>query len=454
MQSTGDGERQVEEPPKPASSGAPGPRVVRLDRREELSTRLAELHLRPPRPVVVLVGGADGLDDARLGRLRPLFEEGLAPLADSLGACVLDGGTDAGVMALIGQARTKLGAGFPLVGVAAAGTVEPAGGAGDRADASPLEPNHTHQVLVPGSSWGAESPWLADIATWLAGDGPSVTVVVNGGEVTLEDAARSVDAGRPVLVVAGSGRAADELAAALREPAQDQRVAGLARSGLVQAVELDDGPHAMARALAGLLTTVPARPAPAQGDLDSLKADFEGMIAELRLSELRRRFLRLRWLDQLLWVEGRAEHNRRRFFLWRLITIIGGVIVPALVTVNLNDAVGAPVTWVTFGLSLLVAVSAAVEGFFRYGERWRHYRRTAELLKTEGWQFLQLTGHYRRHAAHALAYPLFASRVEDILQQDVDAYITTVAAEPADRQPTSPPNQRQGDAAPPDAPGD
>ena len=90
-----------------------------------------------------------------------------------------------------------------------------------------------------------------------------------------------------------------------------------------------------------------------------------------------------------------------------------------------------------------MAVSAAVEGFFRYGERWRHYRRTAELLKTEGWQFLQLTGHYRRHAAHALAYPLFASRVEDILQQDVDAYITTVAAEAADRQPADPQDQGQ-----------
>jgi predicted alpha/beta hydrolase len=111
------------------------------------------------------------------------------------------------------------------------------------------------------------------------------------------------------------------------------------------------------------------------------------------------------------------------------------------------------VTWATFALSLLVAISAAVEGFFRYGERWRHYRRTAELLKTEGWQFLQLTGYYRRHAAHALAYPLFASRVEDILQQDVDAYITTVAAEPADRPPSDPADQRPGDAAPPDTPG-
>jgi hypothetical protein len=438
----------VEEPLKPASAGAPGSRVVQLETHDELPSRLPELGLRRPRPVVVLVGGADGLGDARLARLRPLFEEGLAPLADSLGACVIDGGTDAGVMAMVGRARAKLGASFPLVGVAASGTVEPADSTGGRTGTSSLEPNHTHLVLVPGTRWGEESPWLAEVATWLAGDDPSVTVVVNGGEVTLDDAARSVDAGRPVLVVAGSGRAADELAAALRAPAQDRRAARLAASGLVQAVELDDGPHAMARALAGLLSTVPVRPAPAKAYRDSLKADFDAMIGALRLSELRRRFLRARWLDQLLWVEGRADYNRRRYFFWRLITIIGGVIVPALITVNLNGTAGPRLTWATFALSLLVAVSAAVEGFFRYGERWRHYRRTAELLKTEGWQFLQLTGHYRRHAAHALAYPLFASRVEDILQQDVDAYITTVAAEAADRQPADPQDQGQ---PPPDA---
>jgi hypothetical protein len=65
--------------------------VIRLAALTEVPTRLTELNLRDPPPVVVLVGGADGLDDARLERLRPLFEEGLAPLADALGACVIDG---------------------------------------------------------------------------------------------------------------------------------------------------------------------------------------------------------------------------------------------------------------------------------------------------------------------------------------------------------------------------
>ena len=185
--------------------------------------------------------------------------------------------------------------------------------------------------------------------------------------------------------------------------------------------------------MAGILTTRP-QPRPASKAYeDWLRADFNGLIGELRLSPLRQRFLQSRWLDQLLWVEGRANHNRNRYYFWRLITILGGVTVPALVTFNLNGPARTPLTWATSPSACWSRSSAAVEAFFRYGERWRHYRRTAELLKTEGWQFFQLTGHYRDHSSHAAAYPVLASRIEDIPQQDIDAYITTVAAEPTDK---------------------
>jgi len=428
----------VEDPSPAVGSGEPTPRMIRVAKLTELPSRLTEVDLRGRYPVVVLVGGAGGLDDSHLARLRPFFEQGLAPVVDALGAAVVDGGTDAGVMALIGQARAKLGATFPLVGVAASGTVEAAANSGATREALSLEPHHTHVVLVPGSTWGEESPWLASVASELAGDSPSVTVVLNGGEVTLDDVTRSVKAGRSVLVVAGSGRAADTLAAALAGERQDPRAAKLAASGMLQSVELSEGPHTLARTVAAALSAALSTEqgtSPASASYQEwLKADFRGLINELRLPGLQRRFLQSRWLDQLLWVEGRADHNRNRYYLWRLSTIIGGVIVPALVTLNLTGSAGAVVRWATFAVSLLVAVSAAVEGFFRYGERWRHYRRTAELLKTEGWQFFQMTGHYRGHSTHASAYPLFASRVEDILQQDVDAYITTVAAEPAGKQ--------------------
>jgi len=169
--------------------------------------------------------------------------------------------------------------------------------------------------------------------------------------------------------------------------------------------------------------------APEIGHGDLLQADLEAMIDELSLSGLQRRYLRSRWLDQLVWIEGRAGRAQRRYYILRLVTIIGGVTVPALVTLNLKGATGAAATAATWTVSLLVAISAAVEGFFRFGDRWRHYRRTAELLKIEGWELSQLSGNYATFTTHAAAHRYFAQRVEDVLRQEVEGFVTTVVLE-------------------------
>jgi hypothetical protein len=162
---------------------------------------------------------------------------------------------------------------------------------------------------------------------------------------------------------------------------------------------------------------------------ESLKKDLGGLIEALELPELQKHFLRSRWLDQVLWMEGRADRARDWYYRLRLTTIIGGVIIPALVSLNFTTEAREVVGLITFSLSLLVAISAAVEEFFHYGERWRHYRQTVEALKNEGWQFFQLSGPYRRFENHAEAYRAFAARVEDINKLDVEAYITNVVRE-------------------------
>ena len=160
-----------------------------------------------------------------------------------------------------------------------------------------------------------------------------------------------------------------------------------------------------------------------------LKKDVGTLIEALDLPELQKHFLRSRWLDQVLWMEGRANSARDRYYALRLTAIIGGVIVPALVSLSVNGGVVSAIRCITIGLSLLVAISVAVEGLFHYGERWRHYRRTVEWLKIEGWRFFQLSIPYHRYKSHAEAYPAFANRVEDIIQQEVEVYITEMVRE-------------------------
>jgi hypothetical protein len=161
-----------------------------------------------------------------------------------------------------------------------------------------------------------------------------------------------------------------------------------------------------------------------------LRTTFERLVDATPLNDRQRDFVRLRWLDQLLWMESKASQAQWFYYRLRLVTIIGAVIVPALVSLNtLDGSAGTAAQIATWTVSLVVAVSAAIDGFFQFGQRWRSYRMTAERMKIEGWLFFQLAGPYAASTDHNAAFPTFAAHVEDLLQKEVDAYITEVTAE-------------------------
>lgn len=157
-----------------------------------------------------------------------------------------------------------------------------------------------------------------------------------------------------------------------------------------------------------------------------LRQELGDTIDQLDLPAREKRFIKGRWLDQLLWLEGRAGKDQKKYLRLRIITIVGGVIVPALVSLNNVDNVRLRnfLHWITFGTSLTVAVSAAVEEFFQYGQSYRRYRSTAEGLKIEGWSYFQLSGPYEDAEDHQDAYKTFAAHVEKIIQKDVEGYNT------------------------------
>ena len=202
---------------------------------EDLDAALATLGLGDPRAVLVVVGGAQTLAGAQLDAVEQLLAAVVVPLCDELAAAVVDGGTDSGVMAAMGRARAAAGGTFPLVGVVAAGTVVGRGDSGEDAtvaEPAELERHHTHFVVVPGTEWGDESPWIVDIARRLAAGSAVAGLLVGGGDIAAHDVANLVGAGYPVLALAGSGGAADRLAGEDR-PAVD------VVDGLANAPDLD-----------------------------------------------------------------------------------------------------------------------------------------------------------------------------------------------------------------------
>jgi hypothetical protein len=235
-----------------ALAGAASALGVHVGEATELPAAAEMLGLHPPRPTVVVVGGAAGLEEARIAGLRPVFTTGIAPVMQRYGAVGVDGGTRFGVMRLFAEARAAKRATFPLVGVVAAGAVKLPHGQTDGNVQAVLEAHHTHFVVVPGDKWGAEAPWIARTATVLAGPTPSITVLVNGGQIAYLDVQHSVEAGRPVVVISGSGGTADVFAAALAGAAADQRAAALIKTGLMRVIP-NDQPALLAELLTAAL---------------------------------------------------------------------------------------------------------------------------------------------------------------------------------------------------------
>ena len=167
-----------------------------------------------------------------------------------------------------------------------------------------------------------------------------------------------------------------------------------------------------------------------------LKKEFTELIDMLDITDSQKRFMISRWLEQLLWFEGRAGRASKWSNRFRVTNVVGGVTIPALVSLSLNNnPLGDKVEigWIAFGLSQIVAVSAALEEYFRFNDKRTAYRKAAEVLKSEGWKFLQLSGSYQEYANHQEAYPTFALRVEQFIQEDVQAFID-LAKENAERQ--------------------
>ena len=65
-----------------------------------------------------------------------------------------------------------------------------------------------------------------------------------------------------------------------------------------------------------------------------LKKDMGQMVEMIKIDDLQKHYIMSRWLDQVIWMEGKATQARDRYYRLRLTTIVGGVTVPALVGLN------------------------------------------------------------------------------------------------------------------------
>jgi len=187
----------------PLEHGVPV-RAANVSDTNEIQQALDKLAIPHPNSVIVLVGGAGGIGWLDKFPMRKAVGI-VARLAEETPSIVIDGGTQAGIMTEIGKQRKRNGFSFPLIGVVFDNLII-------REDpASILDPNHTHFFLIPGDDWGDESAWISKIATSIAGNHKSITVLINGGNISRQDVEYSLLENRPTFVIRGTGRLADEI---------------------------------------------------------------------------------------------------------------------------------------------------------------------------------------------------------------------------------------------------
>jgi hypothetical protein len=170
----------------------------------EIPQALKKLGISRPQKVIVLIGGASGIGFLDQLAVKKAVEV-IARLADEMDAVIVDGGTQAGIMTEIGNQRKNHNFSFPLIGVVFDSLLT------KEEPKNILDPNHTHFVFIPGDDWGDESSWIAKIATRIAEGEKSITVLINGGEISQHDVQYSLNEDRHVFIMRGTGRLADEI---------------------------------------------------------------------------------------------------------------------------------------------------------------------------------------------------------------------------------------------------
>lgn len=208
------------------------------DVRSNLEQAISELELKDNYPVIVLIGG--DIDEQQAEVTRRAIQT-ISKIAEDMNAVIICGGTDMGIMAEIGQKRSQNHYKFPLVGIAPEELVTwPDGPHSTKflwwgKQRWQLEPHYSHFILVPGSQFGDESPWIFDTATILSKGHRSVTILINGGEVSRKDIELSLEHGRQVIALSRTGRLADELS---RQPKRHKLISIVPANAEQQIVEV------------------------------------------------------------------------------------------------------------------------------------------------------------------------------------------------------------------------
>jgi len=160
---------------------------------------------------------------------------------------------------------------------------------------------------------------------------------------------------------------------------------------------------------------------------DSYANQVNEIINTLELdSETDRSILKSRFLSEVIKYEDRKLHTKKYYDRFRFIVTVGSIILPAILSLGQMDPTKLPpnfdqiVYWSSWTISLMVTASNGFLQLFSLDKNYFEYALTTEQLKTEGWQYFQLSGKYEDDESHQAAYKDFSKSIENIKRKQVE----------------------------------
>lgn len=132
------------------------------------------------------------------------------------------------------------------------------------------------------------------------------------------------------------------------------------------------------------------------------RSNFKNILKYLDISDIQKEIIQVRYINILENFQRRSRNYSYIFFIGHFIITVGSLFVPALLSIQNSDKdytftgsnFSIQVYWATFVISLLVTIFNGVLTLFKVDKKYYFLNTTLERLRSEGWQYLCLTGRY------------------------------------------------------------
>jgi len=154
------------------------------------------------------------------------------------------------------------------------------------------------------------------------------------------------------------------------------------------------------------------------------------------LSDIQKKSIEYRYISILREFSNRCNRYGKLFHIGHFIMTVGSLMVPALLSIQYADnnvnllsspMLQAQVYWLTWVLSLLVTMFNGILILYKVDKKYYFLHTTRERLRSEGWQYIQLTGrysgiltNYKKKATHANQHIAFCYYIERIRMRQIE----------------------------------